>query len=465
MRRIAMLLLCAAAVASAQDPGTPVQFVSRLRAQASAESVLLTWRNPKGPAAAKLVYRHTEEILPQTLGAAALIARLEAEADRFEDRPPDGSPYYYAVLLEGPQGKRYELLIDFRNKTSQPVQLAAGPAEEDLAASITQLQAQVVEDAVRLVFRSSRPQRELLLFRSAAPISAARQLLEDAAPVTLGAGAQEYTDYPIPGVETYYAVVDAGLFKAGRPWIVPGDNATTAPVQVSLSVARVGLPQASEPERSPPPPVEAVSSAPPAEISPTEPEQSARPRPEQPPAAVAAGAVPAAPAAPSSPAAPPRPARSMVSPALPGAPRSVPLPYLRFPSGLAQPAAGQAALKPQTWETLERLLTLTAPQAPAARRVEILDEDRGQGAEGQIPAAIQPLQAGRYAEAETALRTLLSVPRSASELARLRFYLGQSLYLQGLYEEAALELLLGRDAHYAQVQPWLEDSFRLMRVR
>ena len=221
MRRIAMLLLWAAASASAQDPGTPVQFVSRLKAQASAESVLLTWRNPKGPAAAKLVYRHIEEIRPQTLDAATLVARLDAEVDRFEDRPPEASPYYYAVLLEGAQGKRYDLLIDFRNKTSQPVQLAAGPAEEDLAASITQLQAQVVEDSVRLVFRSSRPQRELLLFRSAAPISAAQQLLEADAQVTLGAGVQEYTDYPIPGVEAYYAVLDAGLFKAGRPWIVP----------------------------------------------------------------------------------------------------------------------------------------------------------------------------------------------------------------------------------------------------
>jgi hypothetical protein len=44
--------------------------------------------------------------------------------------------------------------------------------------------------------------------------------------------------------------------------------------------------------------------------------------------------------------------------------------------------------------------------------------------------------------------------------ARVRFYLAQAYYFQGLYEEALLEFVLAQDQLYAPVQPWLESCFR-----
>jgi hypothetical protein len=408
MHRIVLLLGCVAALAAAQDRGTEAfpPFVSRLKAQPDEHTVALTWRNPAEAAGARLVYRSSEELSAGTLPAATVVARLGEEAESFEDTPPDASPYYYAVLLESPEGKLFDLLIPFRNKTSQGVQISGAPPEENLATRVTGLRTEVVEDSVRLAFRSSVPARELLLFRGTAPISTGEDLLEADAPVALDGGVQEYWDYPIPGVDTYYAVIDAGLFKVGQTRIVPGDNATQVPVQIPLSVPRVALPPAS---------------------------------------------------------------RS----------RSLPLPYLRFPAAAVAdrrsspadlPAPGQVRpLQPATLETLGRLLSQAPSREPAPRAVEVLSEDRADSANGESRSLVGilrgQLQTGRYAQAETALRGLLSIRRSEQVEARIHFYLGQSLYMQRLYQEAALEFLLARDQIYGYVQPWLEDSFRMMRVR
>jgi hypothetical protein len=407
MRRIVLLLGCIGALAWAQDRGTETfpPFVSRLKAQASQHSVLLTWRNPVDATAAKLVYRSSEEIRTETLSAATLVARLESGSDSFEDRPPDASPYYYAVLLESPAGKPFDVLIPFRNKTSQSVQTSGSPPEEALATDITELRTEVVDDSVRVAFRSSRPERELLLFRSTTPMTTGDDLLAADAPAFLEAGVQEYRDLPIPGVEVYYAVVDAGLFKVGETRIVAGQNATQQPVQIPLTVQRVALPPASTSR-----PV---------------------PLPYLGPSAATAG----------------------------GGAQS---PDLLVP-GKARP------LQPATAEALRGLLAQSPVREPPPRAVEVLPEDRADSGNepGRSLSEIlqRQLQPGHYAEAETALRGLLSIRRSPQAEARIHFYIGQSLYMQRLYREAALEFVLARDPIYAHVQPWLEDSLRLAAAR
>lgn len=411
MRALALLLGFAAALAAAQAPegSAPPAFVSRLQAQPGERCVVLTWRNPSQAGAFKLVYRSAEAIRPETLGAAELVARLDPAAERYEDTPPDGSSYFYAVLLEDASGEPVEVLLPLRNKTSQGVRAGAGPTEEQPAAEITALRAEVVGDLVRLRFSSSQPQRPLLVFRSPTPIISAADLAAAGPPATLS-GAQEHLDYPVPGLDNYYAVLDAGQFQSGRSRIAAGANATLQAVQVPAEVPRAALPSALP---------------------------------------LATGR------------------------------RLLPLPQLRLPEASPQAVTSADAealpiaaadpgpprpLRPRTLEVLARLLPEEPDPAPGRRSVQVLASHSG-----STPALEQVvrerLQTGAYAEAESALRGMLMLPGPGGDEAYLRFYLGQSLYMQELYGEAALEFVLARQSMYALVQPWLEDSLRMLRLK
>jgi TolA-binding protein len=96
--------------------------------------------------------------------------------------------------------------------------------------------------------------------------------------------------------------------------------------------------------------------------------------------------------------------------------------------------------------------------------VVILPEDKGEPIAGESASLHNILQehlvAGDYAGAESKLQGFLNLRRSPYTEARVRFYLAQSYYFQGLYEEALLEFVLSQEQLYAPVQPWLESCFR-----
>jgi hypothetical protein len=428
-----LLLLLAATGLVAQEAQVEASspFVSRLKAQAGQNSIVLTWRTSADAAGSCRVYRHSEEIDARNFPAATQIATVAAGVAAFEDLPSQREDYFYAVLLEDGKGGVHQVFIPFRNKTSAPVRIASLAPEESLAARIEALSAAVAGDAVRLRFLASRGDRELLLFRSTGPMRTAEDLLTAGVPIPLATGTRTYSDYPIPGIDYYYAVADAGLFKIGKPELVAGQNSTVVPVQVPVGSGRVGLPPAA-----------AVSSEPPA-------------------SAATATAAAASPAAASPAAAPPR------------ADRSAPLPFLSLTSGVATgnelppapvglPRQSDRPLKAETRQALRALLGDAPTLQPPAMEPQALAADQEAGVESEAYGLgvilAEQLLPRDLEGAVSRLSAFLSVRRSAEATARAHFYLGQAYYLQGRYEKSFLELLLARDRYYTAVEPWLAAS-------
>lgn len=403
MKKVILLLLVfhISLAGFSQEAGTEAAtpFVSKLKAKAVDSHILLSWRNPKDLQGFALLYRHSDEIGRENLDQAQLLARLAPGRESYEDTPPEVRPYYYAVLIEDSAGKLHELFVPFRNKTSESVRVAVQPPEESVPSRIIGIQAMIVEDSIQVMFQSSNPDRELLLFRSNTPMRSTEDLLEAFAPIQIEAGTTRFTDYPIPGVEVYYAVIDTEVFKLGKQELAAGQNSTDRPVSVPLEVERVALPPA------------------------------------------AAKGQRAAP--------------------------SLPLPYLQLrldSSGrFALPQTVQQ-LDPQTQGAIARILSDAPPLEARQKSVVILPEDKGTLAAGES-ASLQKilrehLLTGDYRGVESKLHGFLNLQRSAYTEARVRFYLAQAYYFQGLYEEALLEFVLAQDELYAPVQPWLESCFR-----
>jgi len=408
MRKAALLLLLAVLGAREARSEVSASFVSRLKAQAGQASITLSWRPVPGFEGSYRIYRHTREIDEASFPAAVQVAAVGPGVASYEDLPPGREAYFYAVLLD--DGKLSPAFIPFRNKTSTPAQIANVAPEPDLAARISGLTAEVVEDAIRLRFQSSRGDRELLLFRSLYPMRSGEDLLAASSPVALDPGTRGYEDSPIPGLDYYYALIDAGLFKIGKPELAEGENSTTRPVQVPMGAGRVGLPPA--------------------------------------PAAAAAARMPA------------------------GAARSAPLPYLALDDAMGMPATPLPAarpISPATRRAVEAVLAEAPPRAARMLPVQALSEDLGAGGEsegfGLGLLLADHLLKGDLTGAEKGLLAFLAVRRSEAAEARAHFYLGQVYYLQGKLERSVLELLLARQLYYAAVEPWLDACLLRLRGR
>lgn len=408
MRKAALLLLLAVLGAREARSEVSASFVSRLKAQAGQASITLSWRPVPGFEGSYRIYRHTREIDEASFPAAVQVATVGPGVASYEDLPPGREAYFYAVLLD--DGKLSPAFIPFRNKTSTPAQIANVAPEPDLAARLSGLTAEVVEDAIRLRFQSSRGDRELLLFRSLYPMRSGEDLLAASSPVALDPGTRGYEDSPIPGLDYYYALIDAGLFKIGKPELAEGENSTTRPVQVPMGAGRVGLPPA--------------------------------------PAAAAAARMPA------------------------GAARSAPLPYLALDDAMGMPATPLPAarpISPATRRAVEAVLAEAPPRAARMLPVQALSEDLGAGGEsegfGLGLLLADHLLKGDLTGAEKGLLAFLAVRRSEAAEARAHFYLGQVYYLQGKLERSVLELLLARQLYYAAVEPWLDACLLRLRGR
>ena len=423
-----LLLLLFAWAGFGQEAGTFVPFVSKLKARADESKILVTWHNPKDLQGKILVYRYSTEIDQDNFSDAVRLATLARDRESYEDSPPDERPYYYAVLIEDSAGTIQKMFIPFRNKTSQGVHISAPPPAESDAAGVTGIRAVVSEDSVLVDFLTSSPERELLLFRSNSPMTTTEDLIQAFAPLRLQAGLTHFTDFPIPGVETYYAVVDTELFKLGKQVLVPGENATVEGVVVPLEVSRVALPAA--PRQSGP----GVQTGAPKAVGTT----------------AGTGQIGGTSSGRGA-------ARSLTA--------STPLPYLQ-PSEdtLSGTPPHKTELDPRTQAAISRLLA-SAPTLQAGERdVVILPEDKDEPSAGESKGLYTILQdfllPGDYTGAESKLLGFLNLRRSAYMEARVRFYLAQAYYFQGLYEEALLEFVLAQDQLYAPVQPWLESCFR-----
>jgi hypothetical protein len=402
-----MVLMGQQATAGPPETETFAPFASRLKAQVIDYQVKLTWKDSPDVKGLYVVYRASEDITSQSFARALLLARVDAGVEFYLDTPPDQKGYFYAVLVQDDAGVLFPVLIPFRNKTTAAVAGQTAAPEEELAARISGIKAAVTPagDGVEVSFASSSPSRDLLLFWGTAPLSTAEDLLSSTSTMQLDPGTTRHFLPVFPGVDYWFAVLDAGLYKIGQTSLVSGVNTTTTPLQIAVAAGRLS-PSLPAARRAMPLPSLSVTSG------------------------VQSGLRLAGPAVPE-------------------------LPAIRDVS------AG-------TEKSISLLMKNIQPPPVKERTRHVLSADATPMPAGEL-ARLQTIVAGPFntGDMATAYRGLidfLRLPRSAQVEAHARYYLGQTYYFQGKARAALMEFLLSEDYYYQEAQPWKSACFEKLAV-
>jgi len=403
----ASFLALAQGAPAGQPEASFAPFASRLKAQAVDYQVKLTWKDSPDVQGVYVVYRSPQEITSQNFSKAYLLAKVDAGVEFFIDTPPDQKGYFYAVIVQGSAGTLYPVLIPYRNKTSAAVAGLTAAPEEELAARISGIKAAVSSagDGIDVTFTASSPTRDLLLFWGTAPLSTPEDLLSSTSTTQLDPGTTRYFLPVFPGVDYWFAVLDAGLYKIGKTTLVSGVNTTTAPVQIPVAAGRIApaLPTAR------------------------------RPMP-LPSLAVTLGV---------------QSGRQLTGPVLPELP-------------------DETLVSAATEKSISLLMQNIQPPALKEQTRQVLPSDATPMPGGEL-ALLQAIVAGPFSSgdmsgASRSLVDFLRLPRAAPVEARARYYLGQTYYLQGRTRDALMEFLLCEDYFYPEAQPWENACLERLRL-
>lgn len=453
---LGLTLLTADGRLSAQEETVFAPFISRLRVSIRDPQVRITWEDSPELEGSYQIYRSARTITNDSFDRATLVGDVTAGVEAYLDVPPSPGDYYYAVLAVAENGEPYEILIPGRNSTFRPVTVAnlATPAEE--AARITEIAASVTEfdgqPAIAIAARSDRDGRELIVYRSTAPILEDAQLALAVEVTRIGSDAITLVDLPVPGVSYYYAILDEELVREGMVTLQAGRNATAEPVEIPILIAE-----------SPGPAEEPVIAIPPAESPESSAEEVSAEETDQSPDSVEAEQqIASAPQPEIEPV-------DVVFSAEQSDVRAIPLPFLQLQSvlstgrrlgspGILIPDA--STLRPSTSAAVDGLLANLTPTERTAPSREILPADRApspEGAEFTLRTILDgPISQLAWEDALLQLNNFFTLPLSPDLAARAHFYRGQAYFFTGERQLAILEFLLARDRHYVEVERWLD---------
>jgi len=379
-------------------------FPSKLRAALREGQVVLSWEDSADVKGRYAVYRSLAPIDGLSAFAGAeKVGEVESGIGTYVDRPSGGAAYYYLVLAVGSEGEPYKVFIPARNTTlaaialppSEALPAAPAPAAPAAAAaaeppSLEGVAAAQAKDAVVVSYRSRIPGQRLVLYRSSQPILGSASLLDAVLVAAFEDKSGGIADYPVPGVDYWYAILPEEELRAGRLSVEPGRNATRESVRIPAGLYRVGLPATPPLSRTPPLPSFLLEKG------------------------------------------------LVAGPGETAAPLAAPAASAEYRE-LGPEAAKAAAL-----------LLEGAPRPEAQRPpVTILPEERKSPSGGEDYAlaliAREKLLPGDAAGAAEQLRKYLSLNRGPRAAARARYYLGEALAVEGAYREAFFEFLRARE--------------------
>lgn len=401
-----------------RSPSIPVQaevqapYVSQIKVGVRGSQIKITWEDSPDTHGTLLVYRSTVEITPETLPEATLAGFVPYGTESFIDIPDRVGSYYYAVLIKTDTGVTYQELIPFRNKTVTPVRLESVAPDEERAARISSIKAEVVKDHIVVRFSPSRGDRELILYRSTVPILSVDQLSTSTEVKRFPSRETEVVDHPVPGVPYYYAVVDAGLLEMKLPQLEKGSNVTDTYVEIPL-------PSTARPEANILPPLR---------------ETTLRPTP--------------------------LPYYLLKQEFESGTPLPGSMEY-GIPSPLPIP--------PSTLKVLQGLVEpLPEPQPPAPPPT-ILSSNKGatgQKEEQMLQAVLKgPFKNRDWKEALLQLDLLSRLPLSEEARSQVYFYRGQAKFFLSQYKESAMDFLLASKHYFSETQPWMDVILQTLADR
>jgi tetratricopeptide (TPR) repeat protein len=407
MRRttIVALSLCLAATLAAQetaDQGVFTPYVSRIRVGVNQESVVLTWEDSVDATGSCVVYRSKEPISSSSFSGAEKLATVPYGVQRYVDSPPSSdAEWYYAVLALDATSVAYEIFIPFKNSTAigvatEPKATSATASPDERFTLVGSLSAKIDNDAVILSYKAESLGHRLVIYRGSAPIAAAANVLNASIVSIVDDTVTEVRDYPVPGIDYYYAVIDENTLRRGGVDVRPGENSTKSSVRIEAGVYRIGLPAVSPLSRAVPLPGRIYDSA------------------------IGTGE--------------------------------------RLGSALNVPEPRQIAS--QAEKAIDRILKSIPSYPKAVPAVTILDhegQNPGTGEDYTLAGIVrETIQKKDWPEAISQLEKFLSIHRSQETEMRARFYLGEAYAANKDFQDALFSLLVAQDSYYRLTREWID---------
>jgi len=209
-------------------------FVSKLNAIPEGNTIKLKWMDSGSSVNSYSVYRYTERINDKNFSKCVKIGQVARGKGIFIDLPTKKEPFFYAVLASMKNGTLYKLFIPYQNITVQPVQIANVSTPEERAARITDIKTAIFDAEIKITFKCSKPNRNVIIYRSTSPLLEKGDLGNAVAIATVSSEKGIYTDKPIPGIDYYYAVFDDLLSRSGTYIFKTGENVTRNSIKLPL---------------------------------------------------------------------------------------------------------------------------------------------------------------------------------------------------------------------------------------
>lgn len=220
-------------------------FVSRIKIALNTSSVKLIWKDSNDIDGKYLIYTSSEEITEENFNKAVKIGEAEKGQEYFVYYPEDNREYFFIIMGTKANGEIYKLFVPFRNLTIEGVSIESPVIVESkyIETLIKNIRAVADKDSIIVSFQSSRLDKNLFIYRSIRPIKTSNDIIKANRIVSISSSDTNYIDYPVPGVEYYYAIVDSSQ-SADKILISPGENASINPVELPVGIGRIGLPEA-----------------------------------------------------------------------------------------------------------------------------------------------------------------------------------------------------------------------------
>jgi hypothetical protein len=383
-------------------------FISRLSAEVKNNLVRLSWIDSPDTRGPVYIYRSASPITEISVDSRLRLVEVPYGVQFYIDEAEEPGTFYYFAAAGDEAGQRYNIIIPFNNSISVavkpvetespgsqgsalsgiPAQTGGAPVESKIFA----LEAAVQGDGVVISYRTMHGTKNAILYRSVQPLRRTTDLL--GAVIVQSGITSPFTDYPVPGIPYYYAVILEDDITAGNAEIFPGYNATLTVAEVPVGKFRVGLPSKPGNIRSMPLPLISLHTAAPGSLSVSE-----IPTPRE------------------------------LSPAAAKAVAGLKVPVKKGPA-LKNPRAFNEDL--ETPASGEEYTLRSIVQGPFVQR--------------------------DWTSAREELVRFLSLPRSDASEARARFYLGQTYYFSKFPREALFEFLFIRTRFPAEAAEWIQAA-------
>jgi hypothetical protein len=220
--------------------------VSGLEALTRNNLVRLSWRDSPTASGPVYIYRSSRSFDSSSFPGFLSVQRpveVPYGVESYIDDAESAGRVYYFVAASSAAGDPYlqvipqvnTLAVDVAGPPAAALPLPRGPG------GIFGLE--IVQEGEGLVIRyQTSSSANTVLYRSVKPIAYTTDLLS--AVIVQSPLSSPFTDFPVPGIPYYYAVIFEDEIRRGNVGIYPGHNATIGAVE--LRADRVGLPRAAE---------------------------------------------------------------------------------------------------------------------------------------------------------------------------------------------------------------------------